>query len=192
MLSLEQFYLLKLMEECSEVAQRCSKQIQFGATEKQSQSPSETPITEDNRTRLRGEVNDLLAVIDVLTEMSQIREISPEELLYAKHRKREKILKYLKYSQDLHTVERPSQDGTEHLLKAWPPCCALHGRKWVCYRDAHRFFPYCAMCTGEETKEGAEERIRLERQNNSNHPDGSKCCGLGCSHPSCDSGPGWS
>ena len=33
MMNLEQFYLLKLAEECSEVAQRALKQMQFGKNE---------------------------------------------------------------------------------------------------------------------------------------------------------------
>lgn len=177
MLSLEQFYLLKLMEECSEVAQRCSKQIQFGALE------NEDATSEDNRTRLRAELNDLLAVTDVLIELGQIREIAPWELQAKKATKREKILKFLKYSQELKTVETRSLEGTQHLLKAYPPECSLHGRKWIVHKDAAHTIPYCAMCTGEETVEGVQVRLHRERMKHQNEQclcDGrgcTRCCG---------------
>lgn len=72
MLSLEQFYLLKLMEECSEVAQQASKQMQFGHN---------ATNLYNNARMLRLEVNDLLAVLDVLMDLGELPEISPAELL---------------------------------------------------------------------------------------------------------------
>lgn len=120
MLSIDQFFLLKLMEECSEVAQRCSKQVQFGAYEKQANSPSETKNEQPNRDRLRAELNDLLAVVDVLLELGQIPEISPHELLEAKNEKRAKIQKYLNYSQELGLVEKDFKDYGKYPIQNRP------------------------------------------------------------------------
>ena len=70
MLTLRQFYLTKLIEECQEVSQRAAKSMQFGPTEAQSQSGISTTQNKDqdktNATRLRDEVEDLLAVITLV------------------------------------------------------------------------------------------------------------------------------
>jgi NTP pyrophosphatase (non-canonical NTP hydrolase) len=102
MTSIRQFYLLKLIEECSEVAQQAAKQIQFGHNVT---SPS-TDKSYDNKALLRGEVNDLLAVLDILIDLQELPEISPVELLEAKNKKRARIREYLKHSQNLGFVEK--------------------------------------------------------------------------------------
>jgi hypothetical protein len=102
MTSIKQYYLLKLIEECSEVAQQASKQMQFGPY---SISPS-TGARYDNKKMLRFEVNDLLAVLDVLMELEELPEISPDELLLAKNKKRNRIVQYLQHSQELGLVEK--------------------------------------------------------------------------------------
>lgn len=101
MTSIRQFYLLKLAEECSEIAQQACKQIQFGHY-----ATSPSGKTYDNTELLRGEVNDLLAVLDVLTELEELPEISPEELLAAKLKKRFRIQEYLEHSQALGLVDK--------------------------------------------------------------------------------------
>lgn len=101
MISINQFYLLKLAEECAEITQVASKQMQFGAY-----SNNRGKLEKRNLEHLRDEVNDLLAVIDILTELKEIPEISNENLFAAKELKRGKIQKYLKYSQELGLVEK--------------------------------------------------------------------------------------
>ena len=96
MMNLEQFYLLKLAEECSEVAQRALKQMQFGKNEIQ----KDQALT--NSMRLRAELNDLLSVIKILEEMSEIPHVHDLDE-YIK-RKRAKLEKYLEYSRDLGLV----------------------------------------------------------------------------------------
>lgn len=106
-----QFYLLKLMEECNEVAQRAAKQIQFGAMESQASkaSPSEHKVPGTNGERLRGEIVDLLATIDILIDIGEIPWLASWELLAAKNTKRQKIAKYLEYSQKLGQVSQISK-----------------------------------------------------------------------------------
>lgn len=106
MMSQRQFYLLKLMEECNEVAQRAAKQIQFGPEESQASkaSPSEHKVPGTNAERLLGEVIDLLATIDILIDIDEMPWLSPWELLAAKNKKHQKIDKYLQYSQRLGRV----------------------------------------------------------------------------------------
>lgn len=106
MTSIRQFYLLKLAEECSEIAQQAAKQMQFG---RNAVSPS-TGKVYDNAKLLRGEVNDLLAVLDVLMDLGELPEISPEELLAAKNKKRNRIMEYLQHSQELGLVEKDFKD----------------------------------------------------------------------------------
>jgi len=106
MTSIKQFYLLKLIEECSEVAQQAAKQMQFGHY---AISPS-TGKVYDNTNMLRFEVNDLLAVLDVLIDLEELPEISPEELLKAKNKKRNRIMEYLQHSQELGLVEKDFKD----------------------------------------------------------------------------------
>ena len=95
-MNLEQFYLLKLAEECSEVAQRALKQMQFGKNEIQ----KDQALT--NSMRLRAELNDLLSVIKILEEMSEIPHAYDLDEYITK--KRAKLEKYLEYSRDLGLV----------------------------------------------------------------------------------------
>jgi NTP pyrophosphatase (non-canonical NTP hydrolase) len=53
----QQFLLLKLSEECMEVAQRASKQIQFGKDEVQKDQ------LKTNQARLKDELLDLFALV---------------------------------------------------------------------------------------------------------------------------------
>lgn len=92
-----QFLLMKLMEECSEVAQRCSKLVQFGYDE------VEKGQELTNHQRLQAEIYDLVSMIMMLNLNSHNNSCKfdlippPEE--FAK--KQDKVNKYLKYSQEL-------------------------------------------------------------------------------------------
>jgi hypothetical protein len=106
MTTIRQFYLLKLIEECSEVAQQAAKQMQFGHF-----STSQTTGKRyDNTALLRAEVNDILATLDVLMDLGELPEISPQELLEAKNKKRNRIMEYLRHSQALGLVEKDFRD----------------------------------------------------------------------------------
>ncbi len=110
MLTLRQFYLTKLIEECQEVSQRAAKSMQFGPTEAQSQSGISTTQNKDqdktNATRLRDEVEDLLAVITLVEyKTDDLPMISISDHISRKVSKAVKIKKYLKYSQELEMVE---------------------------------------------------------------------------------------
>jgi NTP pyrophosphatase (non-canonical NTP hydrolase) len=102
MMTLRQFYLIKLAEECQEVAQRALKSAQFGGKEIQKGQSLTTA------TRLSDEIMDLLCVIKIIEEKSPIDFPSEFERDMYSHfeMKRSKIQKYLEYSQSLGMVER--------------------------------------------------------------------------------------
>jgi hypothetical protein len=103
-LTREQYYLLKLAEECGEVAQRVCKILIFGAQERK---PGGEDLT--NNQRLEAEVIDLLGAIEALAEMgflpriaasfqgnSDLEAIPLEDGIAAKRQKMEKFLQYAK------------------------------------------------------------------------------------------------
>lgn len=87
-----QFLLVKLAEECNEVAQRALKQFQFG--------PLEVQKGQDltNAERLKQELVDLLSVYKLLIDELEIPEITSRELYEGLENKRKKLAKYLEYS----------------------------------------------------------------------------------------------
>ncbi|MDA4129254.1 MAG: hypothetical protein OK457_00640 [Thaumarchaeota archaeon] len=96
----DEHLLVKLMEECAEVAQRASKSLQFGSEEVQNGQFL------NNKERLRTEVNDLLTVIKMLEEEGEFLEsISPFRVKAAMALKRKKIQKYLDLSISLGRVQ---------------------------------------------------------------------------------------
>lgn len=92
----EQFLLMKLAEEASEIAQIALKTAQFGMTEKHPDLPL------NNKERIHLELNDLLAIVDELNSWSQF---GFKEDYAAKVNKIEKLNKYLGYSIRLGKVE---------------------------------------------------------------------------------------
>lgn len=100
MLNEAQFLLLKLSEECAEVAQRAAKQMQYGRDEIQ----KDQPLT--NGQRLREELNDLLGVVDMLEDVGEVSRANRNERLLASTAKYAKMEQYLQLSRDLGFVER--------------------------------------------------------------------------------------
>lgn len=92
----EQFLLMKLAEEATEIAQIALKTAQFGMTEKHPDLPL------NNKERINLELNDLLAVVDELNSWVQF---GFKEDYAAKVNKIEKLNKYLGYSIRLGKVE---------------------------------------------------------------------------------------
>ncbi len=102
MMTRKQYLLLKLSEECAEVSQRCSKQIQFGRDEIQKSRGN----TLTNDERLTGEITDLCAVIQMLNRCGEITLPKDSDMAGLFKAKRKKIEKYLKYSRSLGRVGR--------------------------------------------------------------------------------------
>ncbi len=98
-MSLEQHALLKLMEECNEVAQRASKAMQFGAEEKQSDQYS------SNQQRLENEVMDLMATLQRLNAQFGYDFAYGVKLAVDMHHKNVEVKRFLSYSQSLGFVE---------------------------------------------------------------------------------------
>ncbi len=86
----KQYLLTCLSEECAEVVQRCTKALRFGLEEVQ-----EGQLL-DNRERLIYELNDILAVIELLEEHGlDLSDIGNKEQI---DKKKAKLYKYGKYS----------------------------------------------------------------------------------------------
>lgn len=110
-MTLRQFWLTKLAEECQEVAQRALKQMQFGAEQiqkgnevKDGVAPPDKEAGLTNRERLDLEINDFLAVVDVLQDMDEVSIETAEHVNAHIDAKQERIQKYLKFSQELGMV----------------------------------------------------------------------------------------
>ena len=94
-MNLLQYYLNLLSEECNKVGQIASKCSRFGLLE---QCPG---LDLNNKERLHGELNDLLAVIEILNDKFNLG-FSPNPVAIA--HKKIKIEKYLQYSIELGAV----------------------------------------------------------------------------------------
>jgi NTP pyrophosphatase (non-canonical NTP hydrolase) len=97
---------LKLMEECAEVAQRASKQIQFGKEEVQAANPfNKREVTAEmqmtNAERLRAELTDLNCIAFLLEEAGELPHISLDSFEAALVAKKQKLDKYLGLSRNL-------------------------------------------------------------------------------------------
>lgn len=104
MLNREQYLLTKAAEECNEVSQILLKTQQFGMNERRENKTDEPT----NRERIHAEINDLLAVVDLLNEEA--------ELNYNRHdpwnaeqiaKKKERIQHWYNYSVSVGRVEKP-------------------------------------------------------------------------------------
>jgi hypothetical protein len=113
MMTIRQYYLTKLIEECAEVSQRAAKSIQFGADQAQAQSGHAVPDADggipneqtlSNKLRLSNELNDLLTVMTILQDLDEVTVESTADFLLYYTKKREKLEKYLKFSQELGMV----------------------------------------------------------------------------------------
>lgn len=92
-----QYYLTKLAEEASEVAQIALKTQQFGPNEKHPE------LDYTNFQRCHQELNDLLAVVDVLNTYFCFGFI-PNPV--SQEHKKKKMLKYKNYSVELGMVDK--------------------------------------------------------------------------------------
>lgn len=95
-MDIEQLFLCKLAEECGEVIQLCMKAQQFGLDSIDPKSGL------SNKELLHGELNDILGVVGALNIYNQF---DFQESDLAKLQKHDKMLKYLKISQELGKVK---------------------------------------------------------------------------------------
>lgn len=96
-MNLTEQLLLIVIEECDEISQRATKALRFGMTEK------EPGQEDDNAQRLVYEFNDLVGVMELLHETKQI------PMVYDKMsamKKKEKVIKYLAYSEELGILKK--------------------------------------------------------------------------------------
>jgi NTP pyrophosphatase (non-canonical NTP hydrolase) len=91
----KEYLLVVLAEECNEVAQRVAKILRFGFVDPKGTEPGQ-PYT--NKDRLILELNDLLAVVEMVFEDQDI----VSQML--KEDKKKKVKKYLELSKKLGTL----------------------------------------------------------------------------------------
>lgn len=103
----EQYYLLKLGEECAEVTQIASKISQFGMLE---MCPGQ-PYT--NAARCHMELDDLMAMIDVLNEKYGL---GYEPSLDRIEAKKIKVARYLQYSINRGFVDGETNENKHPML----------------------------------------------------------------------------
>lgn len=92
----EEHLLIILAEECNEVAQRVAKALRFKLNDPEGMEPNQ-PYT--NKDRLILEINDLLAVIEMVFEDEDIVSSTLKEY------KKSKVKKYLELSKKLGTLD---------------------------------------------------------------------------------------
>lgn len=94
----DQCLLLILAEECAEVSQRVTKSLRFGLSNIQEGQPL------DNTARLEGEVNDLLALLEMLWARDVIsrEKCIDRNAMYEKWRR---VHKYMHLSEALGMVK---------------------------------------------------------------------------------------
>ncbi len=94
MMNTEQLYLLKLSEECLEVAKVCSKAIQFGLD---NTNPKERKT---NAVLLNEELNDIQASVEMLQDRGFTYKVDRKAI----QRKKAKVINYREYSRELGKV----------------------------------------------------------------------------------------
>jgi len=99
MMTLEQFYLIRIAEEATELAQAALKASQFGLFE-MIEGTNET-----NEGRMTKEYNDLLSARSMLRNLGYEHPILMEDY-GLQNEKINKVEKYLTYSQSLGLVEK--------------------------------------------------------------------------------------
>lgn len=99
MMTIEQYLLISLAEECNEVAQRCIKAARFGITEMQDGQ------LKTNAERIFLEMCDLLAVYELLALNKALPELRGQhQMLHLMLLKQDKVMKYLQYAQAMGQV----------------------------------------------------------------------------------------
>ena len=92
--------LVILAEECNEVAQRVTKALRFGLTEKE---PGQEA---SNEHRICEELADLFTMVDMLEDSGALTKLDGFSFYYEKTRgKREKVERYLAYSRECGTLD---------------------------------------------------------------------------------------
>lgn len=90
------------MEECAEVAQRIAKAARFGMSQIQQDAddkPEENPRRLSNRARIVDELNDLMAILEMIG--ISMLDVDGRKM----HAKREKVERYLQRSSRCGTLE---------------------------------------------------------------------------------------
>lgn len=101
--------LFILAEECTEVAQRCSKAARFTLDERQAENKMATELTREskysNGERISLELTDIIAVAEMLLEEGSIAVFNHPSL---KHEKKIRVEEFLGYSKKVGTLEDKS------------------------------------------------------------------------------------
>lgn len=99
MMNSDQYHLCKIAEECSEVAQRALKAMQFGLDEIQ---PGQD---QDNLERLVEEFQDLMITFENFMSLMEHMWADLEPSAMRRHQRIEKMAKFLHLSKTLNQVD---------------------------------------------------------------------------------------
>lgn len=105
-MTLKEYYLIILAEECAETAERVSKCLRFTCEEIQ---PGQG-LT--NAERVVYEFNDIVAVMEVLQEMGVLHTVIDRKAIELK---KEKIKTYTRYSMGQGVIETGEEDYHEQM-----------------------------------------------------------------------------
>ena len=95
-MNLEQMLLIKLMEECSEVAQACAKGLRFGLYDKCDEA------SVSNQTYIMNELKDVTACMELMFRRGYLARPTDMEVYGSEIESRiARISKYLDYSKNL-------------------------------------------------------------------------------------------
>lgn len=97
-MTLKEYLLNRLSEECAEVIQRVSKALTFGLDEVQPGQP------DDNAYRIILEYIDLVAVFEMLEDEGILKLPDGETVRTLNRQKREKVAHYMKLSRERGTL----------------------------------------------------------------------------------------
>ena len=105
MIGEKEYLLLCLSEEAVEISKDIHKALRFGLEDKVTLDPAGPRGTEGatNLERVIDEMNDLMAVVELLADKEIIPHIWIDE--HKRHKKKEKVLAYLEYARRIGQVE---------------------------------------------------------------------------------------
>ena len=87
-----------LMEECAEIQKATAKALRFGLDDHAPNSNS------TNAEDIASEVNDLIAIIEMLREENIIQNVAQDDVNLAIIAKKEKVRKYMDYAKERGTL----------------------------------------------------------------------------------------
>ena len=94
-MDLENYLLVCLMEEASEITQAAAKSIRFSLDDHHPERENQT-----NEDELLEEFYQCITIVEMLQEKNILKELSEEKIQCIKKNKKDKVIKYMSYSKE--------------------------------------------------------------------------------------------